>query len=179
LTISPQLWENAPVPASVRILGIDPGLSRCGYAVIDYDGRRPTSVEYGLIRTNPETPTPARLHDIVGELRRIVRELKPAECAVERVYFFRNVSTAIDVAMIMGATLVMAIEEGLVTRQYAPLQVKRAIVGTGRADKNQVQRMVAALYGLHDVPKPPDVADALAVALTHAHMRNAPQSAVG
>ena len=158
---------------SIRILGIDPGLSRCGYAVIDYDGRAPVPVEYGLIKTSPSMPTPLRLHEIVIELRSIIRQFKPVECGIERVYFFRNVSTAIDVAMIMGAALVLGMEEGLAVRQYAPLQIKRAIVGVGRADKNQVQRMIMALYGLSEMPKPPDVADALAVALTHAHLRNA------
>ena len=167
------------VAKHVRILGIDPGLSRCGYAVIDYDGRTPTPVEYGLIRTSPSIATPSRLHEIITELRRIIREFSPSEIAVERVYFFRNVSTAIDVAMIIGAALVLGIDEGLSAKQYAPLQVKRAIVGTGRADKNQVQRMVMALYNLDEIPKPPDVADALAIALTHAHLRNAPESAVG
>jgi len=166
--------------ADVRILGIDPGLSRCGYAVIDYDGRRPVPVEYGLIKTSPKVATPERLHDIVGEIRRLIHEFHPQECAVERVYFFRNVSTAIDVAMIMGAILVLGIEEKLLVRQYAPLQVKMAIVGTGRADKNQVQKMVTSLYGLESTPKPPDVADALAIALTHAHLRTWPEDrAVG
>jgi crossover junction endodeoxyribonuclease RuvC len=158
-------------------LGIDPGLSRLGYAVIDYDGRRPAPVEYGLIRTKPGVPTPDRLHEIIHELKKIIREFKPDECAVERVYFFRNVSTAIDVAMVTGAAIVLGMDEGLPTRQYAPLQVKRAIVGTGRADKIQVQKMVTALYGLDKMPEPPDVADALAVALTHAHLRNAPENA--
>jgi crossover junction endodeoxyribonuclease RuvC len=165
---------------TVRILGIDPGLSKCGYAVIDYDGRSPEPVEYGLIRTKAHTPIPVRLHEIITELGRIIDEYKPDECAVERVYFHRNVSTAIDVAMVMGAALVLACERGLVARQYAPLQVKRAIVGTGRADKRQMQHMVTALYRLDEIPRPPDVADALAIALTHAHLRNAPeQAAVG
>ncbi len=161
----------------VRILGIDPGLAKCGYAVIDYDGRAPRAVEYGLIKTKAKTPIPTRLHEIVRELEQIIDEFKPEECAVERVYFHKNVSTAIDVAMVMGAAIVLASEKGLSTRQYAPLQIKRAIVGNGRADKRQVQKMVAALYDLDEIPKPPDVADALAVALTHAHMRNAPEEA--
>lgn len=163
--------------ATVRILGIDPGLAKCGYAVIDYDGRTPVPVEYGLIRTKAGVPIPTRLHEIVSELGRIIDEFKPDECAVERVYFHRNVSTAIDIAMVMGAALALACEKGLTARQYAPLQIKRAIVGTGRADKRQVQHMVTALYRLDEIPKPPDVADALAVALTHAHMRNAPEEA--
>ncbi len=162
---------------TVRILGIDPGLAKCGYAVIDYDGRTPVPVEYGLIRTKAGVPIPERLHEIVSELGRIIDEFKPDDCAVERVYFHRNVSTAIDIAMVMGAALALACEKGLTARQYAPLQIKRAVVGTGRADKRQVQHMVTALYRLDEIPKPPDVADALAVALTHAHLRNAPEEA--
>ena len=88
-------------------------------------------------------------------------------------------STAIDVAMVAGAVIVLARNKGLTVRQYAPLQVKRAIVGVGRADKEQVQRMVAVLFGLDEPPKPADVADALAVALTHAHLRRNPDEAVG
>jgi len=165
------------VPDHVRIIGIDPGLSRCGYAVIDYDGRKPETVEFGLIRTSAKDPAAKRLSEIVEELGRVIDEYGPAECAVERVYFHRNVSTAIDVAMVMGAALVLAAGKGLEAKQYAPLQIKRAIVGTGRADKRQVQKMVMALYQLDEIPKPPDVADALAVALTHAHLRNAPEEA--
>lgn len=165
------------MPKPVRILGIDPGLSRCGYAVIDHDGRQGRAVEYGMIRTRAEDPTPVRLREIVSELGRIIDEFRPSECAVERVYFHRNVSTAIDVAMVMGAALVLASERGLLARQYAPLQIKRAIVGTGRADKRQVQKMVESLYGMNETPRPVDAADALAVALTHAHLRNAPEDA--
>lgn len=153
-------------------MGIDPGLSRCGYAVIDYDGRNATPVEYGLIRTRSCDPVSLRLQEIHNEICGIIEEFKPCECAFERVYFFRNVSTAIDVAMVTGALVVLAVEKGMLTCQYAPLQIKRAIVGTGKADKHQVQKMVVALYKLEDLPKPPDVADALAVALTHAHLRN-------
>jgi len=160
------------VARCVRILGIDPGLSRCGYAVIDFDGRNAEAVEYGLIRTSSKEPSTKRLKDIAAELGKVIDEFGPTECAIERVYFHRNVSTAIDVAMVMGAALVLAMEKGLETRQYAPLQVKRAIVGVGRADKLQVQKMVATHYRLEEIPKPPDVADALAVALTHAYLRN-------
>jgi crossover junction endodeoxyribonuclease RuvC len=157
---------------SVRILGIDPGLSRCGYAVIDFDGRFPSPVEYGLVKTSPKEPVPKRVCEIAQVLGHILDEFHPDECAIERVYFHRNVSTAIDVAMVMGAALVLAVERGLPFEQYAPLQVKRAIVGVGRADKLQMQKMVAIHYKLSELPKPPDVADALAVALTHAYLRN-------
>jgi len=165
------------VPRNIRILGIDPGLSRCGYAVIDYDGRNAETVEYGLIKTSPKEDTSDRLSEIAVEIGRIIDEHKPAELAIERVYFHRNVSTAIDVAMVMGAAIVLAKQSGMAAKQYAPLQIKRAIVGVGRASKEQVQKMVMMHYGLEVMPKPPDVADALAVALTHAHLRNFPEDA--
>ncbi len=161
--------------SSVRILGIDPGLSRCGYAVIDYDGRTPDPVEYGLIKTSPKDETTKRLGEIHKEIGRVIDEFKPDEFAIERVYFHRNVSTAIDVAMVMGALISLAVERGLIARQYTPLQIKRAITGAGRASKDQVQKMIRILYKLEEIPKPPDVADALAAALTHAHMRNHPE----
>jgi crossover junction endodeoxyribonuclease RuvC len=167
----------APVKERVRIIGIDPGMSKCGYAVIDYDGRNPSAVEYGLIRTDPKLETPSRLREIIEKLREIIVEFSPDEFAIERVYFHRNVSTAIDVAMVMGAAIVLAIEKDITCRQYAPRQVKRAIVGTGSASKHQVQSMVERLYRLKELPKLPDVADALAVALTHAHLRNSIEDA--
>lgn len=156
----------------IRILGIDPGLSRCGYAVIDYNGRFPVPVEFGHITTKPKEQTAVRLKEITDSFRDIISQFSPAELAIERVYFHRNVSTAIDVAMVMGSLIVLAMDNEIECRQYAPRQIKRAIVGTGSADKNQVMEMVKTLYNLEIIPKPPDVADALAVALTHAHLRN-------
>ena len=161
-----------PVSKSVRILGIDPGLSRCGYAVMDYDGRNASHVEFGFIRTGAGEPTSKRLHEIMEELKDVIAKHSPDELAIERVYFHRNVSTAIDVAMVMGAAIVLAESLGIPSRQYAPLQIKKAITGVGRAAKEQVQKMVVMHYGLKEMPKPADVADALAVALTHAYMRN-------
>ncbi len=161
----------------VRILGIDPGLSRCGYAVIDFDGRNAHAVEYGLIRTGSKEPTAVRLSEIISEIVKVIEEFHPDECAIERVYFHRNVSTAIDVAMVMGAAIVAAMDRNLDTKQYAPLQIKRAVVGVGRASKEQVQKMVMMHYRLDEIPKPADVADALAVALTHAYLRNSYEDA--
>ena len=158
--------------STVRILGIDPGVSRCGYAVMDFDGRSAKHIEYGFIRTKPKQPMSQRLHEITIEIKDIIEKHNPDELAIERVYFYRNVSTAIDVAMVMGALIVLAEGMGIPSRQYAPLQIKKAVTGAGRAAKEQVQRMIVVHYGLDEIPKPPDVADALAVALTHAYMRN-------
>lgn len=163
------------MPSRIRIIGIDPGLSKCGYAVIDYDGRVPYPIEYGLIKTNSKDETTKRLSEIHTEIGRIIDEFKPDEFAIERVYFHRNVSTAIDVAMVMGALISMATQRGIAARQYTPLQIKRAITGAGRASKDQMQKMVQVHFRLSELPKPPDVADALATALTHAHMRSWPE----
>jgi crossover junction endodeoxyribonuclease RuvC len=163
------------MPSLVRIIGIDPGLSRCGYAVIDYDGRNPDPVEYGLVKTNPHDETTKRISEIQTEIGRIIDEFKPDEFAIERVYFHRNVSTAINVAMVMGALISLATQRGISARQYTPLQIKRAITGAGRASKEQVQKMIQVHYRLAELPKPADVADALATALTHAHMRTWPE----
>jgi crossover junction endodeoxyribonuclease RuvC len=159
----------------VRIIGIDPGLSRCGYAVIDYDGRNPDPVEYGIIKTSPDDKTENRLCEINAEVKRIIDEFKPDELAIERVYFYKNVSTAIDVAMVMGALISMATERGMIVRQYTPLQIKLAITGVGRASKEQVQKMIQVHFKLSEIPKPVDASDALATALTHAHMRSFPE----
>ncbi len=166
-----------PVTSKVRILGIDPGLSRCGYAVIDYDGRTASHIEYGLIRTKPSQATTERLSEIIEEMKNVIDEHEPDEFAIERVYFHRNVSTAIDVAMVSGAALVLASNNHMETSQYAPLQVKKCVAGVGRATKEQIQKMVVMHYNLDEIPKPADVADALAVALTHAFLRNSYEDA--
>jgi len=139
---------------------------------MDFDGRNAEHVEYGFIKTESGDETPKRIHEIIAELKAVIEKHNPDELAIERVYFYKNVSTAIDVAMVMGAAVVLAEEMGIPSRQYAPLQIKKAVTGEGRAAKEQIQKMVVLHYGLSEIPKPADVADALAVALTHAYMRN-------
>ncbi len=149
------------------VLGIDPGLSRCGYGAVAGRGADPVAVGYGVIRTDPATPLPERLAQLAGELDLLVRELAPSALAVERVLFQSNARTAISVGQASGLALVAAARVGIPVTQYSPNEVKLAVAGHGAAEKDQVQRMVARMLHLDEVPRPPDAADALALALCH------------
>ena len=149
------------------VLGIDPGLSRCGYGAVSGRGADPVVVGYGVIRTDPATPLPERLAQLAGELDLLVAELAPSALAVERVLFQSNARTAISVGQASGLALVAAARAGIPVTQYSPNEVKLAVAGHGAADKDQVQRMVARMLHLDEVPRPPDAADALALALCH------------
>lgn len=148
------------------VLGIDPGLERIGYGVVCKDGSTLRAVEFGIIKT-PTILLPDRLllaREALGEL---IGRLKPDALATERLFFTRNQTTAMDVAKSLGVTLLVGAEHGLPWCEYSPPQVKRSVVGNGAADKRQVQYMVARLLNLDEPPRPDDVADALAVAITH------------
>jgi crossover junction endodeoxyribonuclease RuvC len=152
------------------VLGIDPGLSRCGYGLVRRgEGRRPgpVAVTAGVIETDPDAPLPERLWIVQREIRALLEELRPGTVAVERVFFQVNVKTAMSVGQVSGLALAAAAELGCAVVQYTSNEVKEAVVGYGGATKEQVQRMVAALLGLPAPPKPPDVADALALAVCH------------
>ena len=149
------------------VLGIDPGVSRCGYGVVVQDGGRLESVAFGVIRTLPADPLPERLAEIWNELEGIMEEIRPVSVAVERVFFQTNVRTAMSVGQASGLALTVAARRGLPVHQYTPNEVKQAIAGYGAADKAQVQSMVAKLLRLPEVPSPPDAADALALAVCH------------
>jgi crossover junction endodeoxyribonuclease RuvC len=149
------------------VLGIDPGLSRCGYGAV---ARRAGGLEArvgGVVRTDPEAPLPERLLHLHGELRALVTELGPDAVVVERVLFQTNARTAMATGQAAGIALLAAAEAGCHVVQYSANEVKMAVVGYGSATKEQVQRMVAALLGLPAPPRPPDVADALALAVCH------------
>ncbi|HEX6312766.1 MAG TPA: crossover junction endodeoxyribonuclease RuvC [Acidimicrobiia bacterium] len=150
------------------VLGIDPGVSCCGYgAVAGARGSlRPQAC--GVIRTPPHDPLPVRLADLEGELEALVRELRPAAMAVERVLFQANVRTAMSVGQASGLALAVAARAGVPVTHYSPNEVKLAVVGYGDAAKAQVQAMVARVLGLAEPPRPPDAADALALAVCHA-----------
>jgi crossover junction endodeoxyribonuclease RuvC len=151
----------------VIIVGIDPGLERIGFGVIRREGSRLTAVEYGLI-TTPRVALPDRLmvaHDAVTEL---LARCKPDAVATERLLFTVNKTTAMDVAKALGAVLLAVGTAGVPWAEYAPPEVKQSVVGNGAADKRQVTFMVRRLLGLTEDPKPDDVADALAIAITHA-----------
>jgi crossover junction endodeoxyribonuclease RuvC len=150
-----------------RVLGIDPGLSRCGYGAVDRRGASPTAVAYGVIRTPPGEDLSRRLAMLEAELERLVQELRPAAVAVERVLFQANVRTAMSVGQASGLALAVAARAGVPVVHYSPNEVKLAVTGYGAADKNQVQHMVTRLLQLEAPPRPPDAADALALALCH------------
>ena len=151
------------------ILGIDPGYGRIGYGVIDYTKNKYKAIEYGSITTEANTPLPKRLHKIELELRGIISRYKIDAVSIEDLYFNNNSKTAIKVAEARGVILNTVESEGIPIYEYTPLQVKQGVVGYGRAQKAQVQQMVTSFLNLKEVPKPDDVADALAVAICHAH----------
>jgi crossover junction endodeoxyribonuclease RuvC len=149
------------------VLGIDPGLSRCGYGAVAGRGPETSAVAYGVIATAPTDPLPTRLAQLAGELDALMAELRPSAVSVERVLFQNNARTAIAVGQASGLALVAAARAGVPVAQYSPNEVKLAVAGHGGADKEQVQLMVTRLLRLGSVPRPPDAADALALALCH------------
>jgi crossover junction endodeoxyribonuclease RuvC len=154
------------------VMGVDPGLSRCGYGVVEQVGRRQTAVAAGVLRTDPADPVPRRLLALRDDVRALIAERRPEVVAVERVLFQVNVRTAIPVAQAAGVVMVEALAAGCEVVEYSPNQVKQAVSGMGGADKEQVQRMVQTLLGLSTPLRPADAADAVALALCHlAHAR--------
>jgi crossover junction endodeoxyribonuclease RuvC len=152
----------------VFVLGIDPGLSRCGYGVVEQLGRgRSRAVAAGVVRTDPAADVPQRLADLQAELRSLLREHRPAVMAIERVLFQANARTAIPVAQAAGVAMVEAVAAGCQVVEYSPNRVKQAVTGDGGAGKDQVERMVQALLGIARPLRPVDAADAVAVALCH------------
>lgn len=155
------------VAESARVLGIDPGLSRCGYGVVEETGEGPRAVTGGVIRTPPSRAVPERLQELAEELDLVLAEAQPTVVAVERVLFQANARTAMAVGQASGLALLAAARRGVAVVEYSPNEVKQAVAGYGGADKSQVQAMVKALLHLPEPPEPPDVADALALALCH------------
>jgi crossover junction endodeoxyribonuclease RuvC len=149
------------------VLGIDPGLSRCGYGVVARERNQPRALGCGVIRTPPEDPLPQRLLLLADELESLIADTKPSAVAVERVLFQSNARTAMSVGQASGLALVAAVRVGIPVALYSPNEVKLAVTGNGRADKGAVQMMVTRLLNLAEVPKPPDAADALALACCH------------
>ncbi len=154
---------------SVRVLGIDPGLTRCGVGVIDVAGNRTaTLVDVTVLRSAPELPLEQRLLLISRGLEEMLDRHRPAFVAIERVFAQNNVRTVMGTAQISGVALLLAAQRGLPVTLHTPSEVKAAITGYGSADKAQVGAMVARVLGLTEVPKPADAADALALAICHA-----------
>ncbi|HID86461.1 MAG TPA: crossover junction endodeoxyribonuclease RuvC [Anaerolineae bacterium] len=151
------------------ILGIDPGTAITGYGLVAGDGDELALVGYGVITTPSGSPLPQRLRTLYRELTDLIARYRPTAVAIEELFFSRNVRTALAVGRARGIALLAAAEAGLPVHEYTPLQVKQAVVGYGRATKDQVQQMVRVLLGLDVVPQPDDAADAIAVAICHLH----------
>ncbi|HEX3048796.1 MAG TPA: crossover junction endodeoxyribonuclease RuvC [Bacillota bacterium] len=151
------------------ILGIDPGTAITGYGLVSYEGNHLKKVTFGAIRTGPELSLANRLHHIYLETLRIIGEYRPDAIAIEELFFNKNVRTALAVGHARGVILLSAANSGYEVAEYTPLQVKLAVTGYGRAEKMQIQEMVRVLLCLTEIPKPDDAADALAIAICHAH----------
>jgi crossover junction endodeoxyribonuclease RuvC len=149
------------------VLGVDPGVSRCGYGCVESVRGRARATAVGVLTTSPSEPLPERLAALDRDLRELIAELDPEVVVVERLFFQANVRTAMSVGQASGLVIAAAAGAGCTVVQYTPGQVKQAVAGYGAAGKDQVQRMVQSLLGLTEVPRPPDAADALALALCH------------
>jgi crossover junction endodeoxyribonuclease RuvC len=152
------------------ILGIDPGNARCGYGALVKTGSRLEYASCGCIETKKELPEATRLAQLDAELEKIIDELKPDEAAVEALFYFKNPKTVIEVAEARGVVLAALAKRNIRSFSYTPLQIKQAVTGYGRAEKNQILKMVMKLLKLQKPPRPDDAADALAVAICHASL---------
>lgn len=153
------------------ILGIDPGLANTGWGVIETHGSRYRCLAYGCICTSATEPLPARLALVYDEVIAVIERYRPVECAVENVYFGSNAKSAFATGQARGVALLALAGAGLGLGEYSPVQIKGTVVGTGTAEKSQVQYMVRVLLGLAQQPEPDHAADALAAAICHAHHR--------
>lgn len=154
------------------ILGIDPGIAIVGYGVIECIGNHFRAIDYGAITTDSKLIFPERLKLVYDELTNIIEKYKPDDFAIEELFYNKNAKTVNKVGQARGVEILAAINQSLRIYEYTPLQIKQAVVGYGRAEKHQVQEMVKMLLNLKDIPKPDDVADALAVAITHGSCLN-------
>lgn len=155
--------------AAVRIIGIDPGYAIVGVGVVDYVKNKFYPVKFGAVDTPAGTPFNTRLRIIYDTVTEVIAETKPQCMSIEKLYFNSNQKTAIEVAEARGVILLAAIQAGIPVFEYTPLQIKQSLVGYGRAEKKQVQEMTKTILNLESVPKPDDTADAIAMAICHAH----------
>lgn len=151
----------------MRIIGIDPGTGILGFGVIELKNRRALLIDAGVIRTPVHEDDAVRLQTIYDELTDIIAANQPDVMSVEKLFFARNVTTAMTVAQARGVVLLCGKQAGLEIFEYTPMQIKQAVTGYGKADKKQMQEMVKAILGLKLIPKPDDAADAIAAALTY------------
>ncbi len=164
------LIKNTPLD-NLRVLGIDPGTAITGWAVIEQKNGAVSSVAHGHIATDASMSDFERLWEISQQLKKIISLYQPAEAAIEKVFFFKNEKTVIEVSQSRGAIALTLEQHHVKVFGYTPLQVKQSVTGYGRANKKQVQYMVKSILRLNAVPKPDDTADAIAIAICHAHSR--------
>ena len=153
----------------MRVLGIDPGYVIIGYGAVDYDGVKFKTVGFGAVTTKAGIPFEKRLEIIFEDIKTVISKFKPDCMSIEKLYFNTNTTTAIDVAQARGCIILAAQISRIKIYEYTPLQVKQSVTGYGKAEKRQVMEMTKNLLSLPAVPKPDDTADALALALCHAH----------
>lgn len=154
----------------MRIIGIDPGTGILGFGVVDIIKDKVRLVDAGVVTTPAHTPHDERLEDIFDSLTAIIAETKPDVMSIEKLFFSKNITTAMTVSEARGVALLVARKAHLPIHEYTPQQIKQTLTGYGKADKKQVQEMVRIQLGLSEVPKPDDCADALAAAITHSLM---------
>jgi len=154
----------------MKIIGIDPGTGILGFGVIEVIGSKIKMIEAGVIRTPAHTPHDERLEEIFDGLTEIIAQTKPDVLSIEKLFFTKNITTAMTVAEARGVAILVGRKAGLPIAEYTPPQIKQTLTGYGKADKKQVQEMVRIQLGLKEVPKPDDCADALAAAITHFFM---------
>ena len=153
----------------MTILGIDPGYATIGFGLLEAQRAQVHMVTYGAITTPAGLPLSKRLYQIDRDMEELIRQLKPDVIAIEELFFNTTITTGIAVAQARGVILLACAQRGLIPAEYTPMQVKQGVVGYGKAEKKQVMEMTRSLLNLKAVPKPDDAADALAVALCHAH----------
>lgn len=153
----------------ILILGIDPGLATIGFGVVDYTKNRFTTVEYGAVLTPAGAPIPDRLSEIYDGIGELCEKFRPDAVSIEELFFNDNAKTAVNVCQARGVILLSAKKHGIPIFEYTPLQIKQAVTGYGRAEKQQVMYMVKSLLGLKSTPRPDDTADALAAAICHGY----------
>ena len=151
------------------IMGIDPGFAITGYGLLKYEGNKFTVLDYGAISTVASMELPQRLLILYNKLEEIISKHQPDAIAIEELFINKNLKTALNVGHGRGVAVLAAAKSGINSFEYTPLQVKQAVVGYGRADKAQIQQMIKVILNLPAIPKPDDVADALAVAVCHGH----------
>lgn len=161
------LWYHISEVIRVRILGIDPGYGLIGFGVLDKLNNGFKIIDYGAISTPKEKTLNERLHIIYDSMNALLDKFQPEAMAIEKLYWGRNITTAIPVAEARGVILLAVQQRGIPIYEYTPLQVKSALVGTAKADKRQVQFMVKTILGLQKIPRPDDAADAVAMAICH------------